>query len=597
MKEKNRKGFLGLFQNVKHFKDSLKKAPSADDTNELTQDHKAEATVDTPSARPEDTEELKTDTNQEQEQAAPSPSFIWESCNNDPLLVRVNEELLEIEYKQFGNKMQSLTNALKSKAAPTETKEIDPDQDPEQDQEQEQVKEPEPIAAQPHLHLSNDEMAAWIYIIPPINNGADVKEEDLKALLAQEHITVGIMEDELKSIVENNTYEKVVLIAKGILARNGIDGTIKDNFKRIVRLEFEEDEKGSVDYKHLNNIQSVKEGEVISEISSAIPGEDGKTVTGKPYPCKIKGTNVPIPSGRNTTLTEDRTLLISQKTGHVTFSNGKFQVDPLLKINGNVDNNTGNLDYDGDILIAGDVRNGFSVKATGSIDIRGSVEGAEISAQGPIVIASGVSGNGKGSLYSDSYIKCRYLEHCSATAKGNVYAESIINSNVKSSEDIIVTAGIGVIIGGSLLATNNISAKIIGSKVRRLVTELIIANIPKDVEESTRLTRELEQLQHNLEEIRKNITYLETVQRQDKQQLLDNLKQASDILANRENEINDRLSVINEKDMEQTGIIQCQQLLPVVRIRIGSSSHMIQEEQSSCTIYKNNEGDITIGSK
>lgn len=321
------------------------------------------------------------------------------------------------------------------------------------------------------------------------------------------------------------------------------------------------------------------------------------TVTGKSYPCEIKGTDVTIPSGRNTKLTEDRTLLISQKTGHVTFANGKFQVDPILKINGNVDNNTGNLDYDGDVLIAGDVRNGFSVKATGSVDIRGSVEGAEISAQGPIIIASGVSGNGRGTLYSESYIKCRYLEHCNVTAKGNVYAESIINSKVKSSQDIVVTAGIGVIIGGSLLATNNISAKIIGSKVRRLVTELIIANIPKDVEESTRLTRELEQLHHNLAEIRKNITYLETVHRQDKQALLDNLIQASDLLSIREEEINNRLTIINEKDMAQTGIIQCQQLLPVVRIRIGSSSLMIQEECSSCTIYKNSEGEIAIGSK
>ncbi|WP_164473135.1 FapA family protein [Clostridium sp. E02] len=595
MKEKNRKGFLGLFQNVKHFKDSLKNVPSADDTNELTENQKPEAKVNTPPSKPEDTESLKPDTNHEQ--ATPPPSLIWESCNNDPLLVRVDEELLEIEYKQFGSKMKSLSNAMKSTAASTKAGETEPDQGELDQEEPHQEQEPDPIAAQPHLYLSNDQMAAWIYVIPPINNGADIKEEDLKALLAQEHITVGIMEDELKSIVENKTYEKVVLIAKGILARNGIDGTIKDNFKRIVNLEFEEDENGSVDYKHLNNIQSVKEGEVISEISTSIPGEDGKTVTGKSYPCDIKGTNVPVPSGRNTTLTEDRTLLLSQKTGHVTFANGKFQVDPILKINGNVDNNTGNLDYDGDILIAGDVRNGFSVKATGSIDIRGSVEGAEISAQGPIVIASGVSGNGKGSLYSDAYIKCRYLEHCSVTAKGNVYAESIINSKVKSSEDIIVTAGIGVIIGGSLLATNNISAKMIGSKVRRLVTELIIANIPKDVEESTRLTRELEQLQHNLEEIRKNITYLETVQRQDKQQLLENLKQASDILAIRENEINDRLTVINEKDMEQTGIIQSQQLLPVVRIRIGSSSLMIQEEHSSCTIYKNSEGDIIIGSK
>ncbi len=64
-------------------------------------------------------------------------------------------------------------------------------------------------------------------------------------------------------------------------------------------------------------------------------------------------------------------------------------------------------------------------------------------------------------------------------AEGNVYAESIINSKVQSGEDIVVTSGIGVIIGGSLLAACNINANIIGSKVRRLITELIIANVRK----------------------------------------------------------------------------------------------------------------------
>ncbi len=49
-------------------------------------------------------------------------------------------------------------------------------------------------------------------------------------------------------------------------------------------------------------------------------------------------------------------------------------------------------------------------------------------------------------------------------------------------------------------------------------------------------------------------------------------------------------------DKEQSGIIQCQQLLPVVRIRIGSSSLLVQEEYSRSIVYKNSEGEITIGS-
>ncbi len=575
MKDKTKKGFFSFFQNVRRSAETSENISATSVVSpEESQNEDLNKTVSEPA---EQKSSAVTIAFHEIENEAPSSSLIWEP-SDDPLIVRIDEEALYSECAQFSSKMQSLSNVFKRTSETT----------------QEQA--PQPRAAQAYLHVSKDRMAAWIYVIPPFNDGQDIKEEDLKTILNQEHVSTGIMEESLKSIIENQIYGQAVLVAKGILARNGIDGSIKDHFKRDLKLEFIEDENGSVDYKNLNNIQSVKEGEIICSIALAVPGKNGMTINGNPYPCTIQGSDVLVPAGRNTVLTEDRTLLISQKTGHVTFANGKFQVDPILKINGNIDNSTGNLDYDGDILITGDVRNGFSVKATGRIDIRGSVEGAQIAAQGSITIASGMSGNGRGTLTSDSDVKCRYLEHCTVTAKGNVYAESIINSKIESGQDINVTSGMGVIIGGTLLAANSINARIIGSKVRRLVTELIIANVPKNVEESARLTRELEQLHHNMSEVRKNITYLETTQRQDKQQMLENLKQASTYLNLREQEITNRLEEINTIDKEQSGIIQCQQLLPVVRIRIGSSSLLVQEEYSRSIIYKNNEGEVTIGS-
>lgn len=571
MKEKNKKRFFGLFQSSKNSDDSSQESrTSSSEEEHKTADHAltAEETSNNPSTAPAATSY--------DDETASKKSAYWE-YSDDPLVVKLDEEILQIEYNQFISKMHSLSAVFKRTTNSQQ--------------------EPVPKAAQPQLYISKNHMLAWFYVIPPINDGPDITENDLRTILSREHVTTGVIDDALKSIAETPIYDQAVLIAKGTLARNGVDGSVKDKFKRSVQLEFEEDEKGSVDYKKLNNVQFVKEGDVICEIIPAIPGVNGVTVTGQSYPCTIKGTEASVPVGHNTVLTDDHTLLISQKSGHITFFKGKFQVEPVLKINGNVDNNTGNLDYEGDIFITGDVRNGFSIKATGCIDIRGSVEGAQITAHGPITIASGVSGNGRGTLTSDSDVKCRYLEHCTVYAGGSVYAESIINSKVESSLDVVVTSGIGVIIGGSILASNNITARIIGSKVRRLITELIIATVPKDVEEGNKLNRELEQLRHNMAEIRKNITYLETAQRKDKEQLLQNLKQAADVLTIREQEINERLEEITvDANSPQTGLIQCQQLLPVARVRIGSSSLLIQEEYSKSIIYKNNEGEVVIGS-
>ncbi|MFT4007304.1 MAG: FapA family protein [Lacrimispora sp.] len=418
MKEKNKKGLFGFFQKIKNFPESSEETlPFSTPFTEIEENGTAESAASDSSDSAQGSADMD---------AAPISTFsVWEP-SDDPLLVRIDEEALYNEYMEFAEKMNSLYEAFSRESSLSSNT------------------EPQPKDAQPQLYISKDRMAAWLYVIPPLNGGQDINEIVLRATLAQERVTTGVLDEALKEIAEGPVYCRAVLVAKGILARNGLDGTIKDHYERIIKPDFKEDEKGTIDFRNLNMIQSVKEGETICEITPAVQGENGMTVTGQPYPYKVKGTEAKVPAGRNTILNKDRTLLTSQKTGHVTYINDRFQVDPVLKIDGNIDGNIGNLDYDGNILISGDVKSGFSVKASGSIDIRGSVESAKITAKGPITISNGVLGNGQGVLTSGSHIKCGYLEHCTVVAGGNVYANSIINSKVESDHDIVSTSGTGI---------------------------------------------------------------------------------------------------------------------------------------------------------
>lgn len=569
MKEKSKTGLFGFFQRIKNSQEipeePLPLSTPLAEIDENTPEEIAAADSD---------DSVQSDSNKED--LPPSSFSIWEK-EEDPLLVRIDEEALYLEYLQFVEKMDSLYEVFNRKNSLS----YDPN--------------PQPKDAQPQLYISKDRMAAWIYVIPPLNGGQDITDLELKAALAQERVTTGILEETLQEIVETPIYRRAMLIAKGTLARNGIDGTIKDHYERILKPEFKEDEKGTIDFRNLNMIQSVKEGETICEITPAVPGENGMTVTGQPSPYTIKGIDVKVPSGHNTILNQDHTLLISQKTGHVTYANGRFQVDPVLKIDGNIDGNIGNLDYDGNIMISGDVKNGFSVKASGSIDIRGSVEGAKITAKGPITISNGVLGNGQGVLTSGSHVKCSYLEHCTVVAGGNVYANSIINSKVECNQDIIATSGTGIIVGGSLLAAGTIKAHVIGSKLNCITTELTIADIPQYVEEANNLTKEMDQLKRQKSEVKKNLIYLETSERKDKKELLEKFYLAEESLSIREQGIISRLKEITANTKTQTGFIKCRQMFPTARIRIGSSCLAVQEERSNPLIYQNKEGEIIIG--
>ena len=68
-------------------------------------------------------------------------------------------------------------------------------------------------------------------------------------------------------------------------------------------------------------------------------------------------------------------------------------VYPISNIDSDIDYHTGNIDFNGDVVISGSVQPQFSVKATGTISIGGYVEPGEyISAGGDILVKRGVVG-------------------------------------------------------------------------------------------------------------------------------------------------------------------------------------------------------------
>ena len=72
-------------------------------------------------------------------------------------------------------------------------------------------------------------------------------------------------------------------------------------------------------------------------------------------------------------------------------------MEPVLKVD-NVDNSTGNLRFNGDVVVKGFVQEGFEIHSTGNVRIEGSVEGASIYADGSILLVNGINGMGRGIL-------------------------------------------------------------------------------------------------------------------------------------------------------------------------------------------------------
>ena len=165
---------------------------------------------------------------------------------------------------------------------------------------------------------------------------------------------------------------------------------------------------------------------------------------------------------------------------------------------------------------------GFTVRATGDIQIFGSVVGATVEAAGDIKINGGVNG---GTVSAGGSLITKFIENTNAEVTGAITAENIINSSVVCGEKITAVAGKGAIIGGSVTSFKGVEAKVIGSE-RNLATKMVVGCDPQLSQERLALKAEVAALSKKADETRKSIRYLEGMEETGpaQQQLLGKLR-------------------------------------------------------------------------
>ena len=223
------------------------------------------------------------------------------------------------------------------------------------------------------VYVSKDKLIAWCFAFPPYEGGEELSSAMVGMALEKAGVKVGIDPQGMVSMFQEPRYLRLVPMAFGEPPVEGEDGQITENFPRELTREVVVDEHGIADYRAMNYVQIIKKGSVICDITPPVKGTPGIRLDGKPIP--PRSVQMPkVPRGVNTTLSEDGRQLLATMDGHLEYTNGAFHVRPVLEIHGDVDYNTGNIDFIGDVQITGDVRENFSVRATGSITVDGIVE-------------------------------------------------------------------------------------------------------------------------------------------------------------------------------------------------------------------------------
>lgn len=463
-------------------------------------------------------------------------------------------------------------------------------------QEQDPEKKPEPLPAKFYLQAAGNRMRAWGFVIGPLHAGADITAEAIHQELERQKVVFGVDSRAIERVVSGKRYFKLFTIARGRQPVNGQDGRIEDYFLRDVSIRPDEDENNNVDYKNLNWIQKVEEGQTICDIVPPTEAVNGINILGAAVQGRDGKKAIP-PKGKNTAVTEDELRLIASVGGQVEFSKGQFHVEQLTNIQLDVDNSTGNIDVIGNVVVGGDVREGFVLKATGDISVKGKVEGAIIIAGGNVQIGMGMNGSLTGTLEAKGDVRTKYLENCTVHAGGCIYSDSIVNANVSSDRDIFITYGVGAIIGGTIMAANSIDAKLIGNKSNR-TTALILGGTPGVLKEKSDTEAMLKEIHSEIDATRKNLAYIaragtlteeyKKLQNDLKLKLTTlNIKQAK--MQRRLNEIGCNLDPANCR-------LTCKTIYPITQITIGSATRILREPAYNCNIYYA-EGEVRVGVK
>lgn len=449
--------------------------------------------------------------------------------------------------------------------------------------------------AECNVYLTSDKMIVFICVFPPIAGGEEIQYEQIKGALAKKDVKYGTDEEKICQIVEERSYGIVYAVARGKLCSHGKDGFVTDHYPREIDEGLKEDERGNVDHKSLRRFHSIQEGGLICEITPPTEGEDGIDVTGRELKAK-SGKNPQIPQGRNTVLSEDGTQLLAAMDGDITFSSNGFCVDTMLTIEESVDNSVGNLDYNGNILIKGDVKSGFKVNATGDIIVQGSVGSAHLCAGGSIEILEGMNGNDQGTLRAYGDIKITFMESVNVVCYQDIYAATIVNSDIVCGGSVYATKGKGVIVGGLIKAMKIVEARRIGNQsgcenVIKLGHEL------SDEDDLETMQKELSTSVDTLDKINKNISYLMSKDAipEHRKELLEKLEVQSVLYIQRIETLEEQIA---EAENAKPDFSQCKVrshiIYPTTKISLDYAKYTVRDTTPMCSIYYK-DGELQMG--
>jgi uncharacterized protein (DUF342 family) len=243
------------------------------------------------------------------------------------------------------------------------------------------------------------------------------------------------------------------------------------------------------------------------------------------------------------------------------------------------------------------VLRGFIIQSGGDVTVHGRVENASITAVGDIILHGGMTGQGSGLLRAGGNVFAKYVENSRITASGNVTAECIMHSTVRSGESIELIGKKGLLVGGSAKAREQIKAVTIGSQFSTN-TEIEVGNDPKTNDRLNDINAETAAIETELKKATQAL------------QLFENMMKSGTPLSPQKALIHERTVRLRDEHAAKLAALQAERreiesqlkgnvrgfirasnvIFTGVKVSIANFSMLLQEDMQHCTLTNDGDG-------
>jgi len=447
------------------------------------------------------------------------------------------------------------------------------------------------------ITVSEDRMQAYVTLRKEGSSELPLTKEELLNALRSAGINHGIKEEIIEDLARSPVYNTPVLVAEGTPPVDGEDGRVE----LLKKIESSSHEGEKIDLREIPAKQRVivRKGETIARIIPPTPGEEGIDVFGNPMKPRL-GRVPEYRLGYNVT-TKDNEIIATKSGILVIETNGTIHVYDTLEVD-NVDYSTGNIDFPGKVIVKGDVKPDFVVKAQEDITVKGVIEAATVISFNGSITAGGIKGRGKAFVKAKKTVKVVFIENAEVEAEEVQVEKSIENSTVKAIDVAVFGKG-GSIRGGITIAQVKVETYFLGSPIG-VKTRIEVGVDPEINEKIKLLSAQISLDRENVQKLTKLLVELRKLQGMlkdkfppDKEALLNKVNNTlinlRDSIQKNEGELK-RLKEIAEEMAKNASVVVKEVVYPGVEIVMFEKVFRVEKELTKAVFYYR-DGEIRVG--